>query len=205
MKYLEQQAQLNQISTAVAMAKTKTHQSDSPKQQQQEEGNSQETPPAVAVELDEALLSQYFAKETTVYPSLVFHYPSKDKSSSSSSSSNTPKQSSLNAMPLPIRDDIFILSISSLHKRQLQLAQLETFGQIFTIVFVEEAHTPLCVRCTTSDTPTAVAKRALGNNLGWNCAQQRTLQALRLFVSQWRYWVDRFVSYLNLSNTNLIL
>ena len=80
---------------------------------------------------------------------------------------------------LPIRDDVYVLSISSRYKRELQTAQLETFGQIFTMIFVEEMHTPLCVRCTASG-----AVNTLDNNLGWNCAQQRTLQALRLFLSQ---------------------
>ena len=166
-KYLEQQAQLNQISAAAAMVKAKTHHPIS-------------TPPAAAaaVELDEATLTQYFAKDTTVHPSLVFHYPPKIN--------NNKRQQSTT---MRIRDDVYVLSISSIHKRELQTAQQETFGQIFTLVFVEEMHTPVCVRCAAA-APGTTARVDLGNNLGWNCAQQRTLQALRLFLSQWRYWVD---------------
>ena len=167
LQYLEQQAQLNQIGAAAAIiAKAKTH--------HEEADMTPATAAVVAVELDETILTQYFAKDTTVHPSLVFHHPSKNNH-------NNHKPSK----PIQIRNDVYVLSISSMHKRELQAAQRETFGQVFTMVFVEEAHTPVCVRCAV-----AGERNNLGNNLGWNCAQQRTLQALRLFMSQWRYWVN---------------
>ena len=179
-QHLEQQAQLNQISTAAAMAKGKTHHPDL---SIQEEIPSRETP-AIAGDAgttdgdatggpDATMLSRYFAKDTTVNPQLIFHFPSKNNHN------NQNNQNKQKKPMLPIRDDVYVLSISSRYKRELQTAQLETFGQIFTMIFVEEMHTPLCVRCTASG-----AVNTLDNNLGWNCAQQRTLQALRLFLSQ---------------------
>ena len=189
MQYLEQQAQLNQISTAAAMAKGKTHRTDS---SLQEDRTSHETPATATAtagdagtidsgagdELDASMLSQYFEKDTTVHPPLVFHYSSKNNNKNNNQNNQQQQKKSM----LPIRDDVYVLSISSRYKRELQTAQLETFGQIFTMVFVEEMHTPLCVRCTASG-----AMNTLDNNLGWNCAQQRTLQALRLFLSQVDY------------------
>lgn len=78
------------------------------------------------------------------------------------------------------KQDIFVLSVSSVIRKPFQTAQLATFGQFFPISFVEESHTPYCVQCGNGDPPNDLNNQSYG----WECAQLRNLQALRIFLHE---------------------